>query len=108
MRGLPGLVGEVDQVPLPARTGGIPRPRPDSGCRRWSRPGHRPLITAPRPLRARDLKHGNAERAAVELASLRNRLDLLYQDGARTGTGYAAVLGPEANLPTRGDNSGRD
>ncbi|MFG2044048.1 protein kinase [Dactylosporangium sp. NPDC048998] len=61
---------------------------------------------------ARDLSRGNADRAAADLASLRDRLDQLHQDGTLTSTGYTAVLTPvdqlAANLPTPGDTRGRD
>ncbi|WP_426509588.1 protein kinase domain-containing protein [Dactylosporangium sp. McL0621] len=61
---------------------------------------------------ARDLKRGNADSAAAEVASLVDRLHQLHQDGTLTGTGYTAVLTPvdqlAANLPTPDDNSERD
>ncbi|MEV8516223.1 protein kinase [Dactylosporangium sp. NPDC051484] len=61
---------------------------------------------------ARDLRRGNADQAAVELANLRDRLDQLHQDGALSSTGYTAVLTPvdqlAASLPTPSDNGGRD
>ncbi|WP_344617744.1 protein kinase domain-containing protein [Dactylosporangium salmoneum] len=51
----------------------------------------------------RELARGNDERAAAELAGLRDRIDQLHQDGTLTGTGYEAVLSLAdqlaANLP---------
>ncbi|MGI5246712.1 protein kinase domain-containing protein [Dactylosporangium sp. CA-139066] len=61
---------------------------------------------------ARDLQRGNTDRAAVELASLRNRLDQLHRDGTLSSTAYTAMLAPvdelAANLPASGGGSGRD
>ncbi|MER7007318.1 protein kinase [Dactylosporangium sp. NPDC000555] len=61
---------------------------------------------------ARDLRRGNADQAATDLANLRDRLDQLHQDGALSSTGYTAVLTSvdqlAANLPVPGDNGGRD
>ncbi|GAA4243029.1 protein kinase domain-containing protein [Dactylosporangium darangshiense] len=61
---------------------------------------------------ARDLKRGDDARAAAELSNLLDRLDQLHQNGTLTSTAYTAVLTPvdelAANLPSAGDDSGRN
>lgn len=53
---------------------------------------------------ARDIGNGNDDRAAIEVASLRGRLDQLNEDGRLTGDGYSSVLASveqlAATLPT--------